>query len=77
MARGSSLARDHKRAAPWTPSVPGNPSSPDLLHPWLSALCLSCHDSWHLLALTSLGGFKHKDLIFSFKSQLDQEVDSA
>lgn len=63
--------------APWNPSVPGNPSNPDLFHPWLSAPCLSCDDSWSLLALTSLGDFKHKDLIFSFKAELDPEADSA
>lgn len=77
IAYGSSLARGHKRAVPWTPLVPGNPSSPDLLHPWLSALWLSCDDSWSLLTLTSLGGFKQKDLTFSFKSQLNPEADSA
>lgn len=69
IACSSSLARSHKRAAPWTPL-------PDLLYPWLSARCLSCFDSWSLLALTSLGRFKHKDLTFSFKSHLDPEVDS-
>lgn len=56
-----------KRATPWTP-CPWVPLQAYLLQPWILASCPSCDDSWSLLALTSLRGFKHKEFIFSFKS---------